>query len=56
MKFEQDLPIEIILKLEPKGYQVIENTLLQLPGNNGIHEFIEELREQVKKQIVIQKE
>lgn len=38
---------DIILKVNKKGWKFIEQTLLQLPGANGVHEFIEELRSQV---------
>lgn len=40
----------IILKINNKGWRVIEVALLQLPGANGIHEFIDELRNQVRLQ------
>lgn len=42
---------DISLKITVEQWQLIESALLRLPGANGVHEAIDELRGQVMKQV-----
>jgi hypothetical protein len=53
MKQEMDNKQELInltLEMELDKYRIVDALLLKLPGDNGIHEFLEDLRDQVRSQ------